>query len=184
MKRWARIGLALVALLAIFPLVNLGHPFQGASESNVPSANAFSRGDHVKVSESVSVVVNGKQYAIQKNADNSRIRDFDRLSITASNDNANSIAIMDKIFNSERLRFNGKTLVAYDPMSEPTGEKTSAAGNKLAMSGYGYTENSGQGQVGEGDLISPMFSSLDSTLVSFWEVHVPGNNSQEPHIIG
>ena len=126
-----------MVFLAIPPLANLGisAPVHDSNLSSAKTydAHTYSKGDSIRVSESVTVAVNGKPYSIQSSSSDSQSGEFDNHIVTVK-ENSNSVTTLDKIFNFERLRFNGRTLIKYNPVTDVSyGEKLSAMGTTVVL---------------------------------------------------
>ena len=178
MKKWAKIYLVAVLALAILPLANLTiSPASHSSLSIKPhDANTYSKGDSIQVSESVSVSVNGKTYGTQSSPDTSSSGNFDELNTITVKPNSNSVTTMDKIFNSERLRFNGKTLVSYDP-TETDNEKLSATKYVPVIVDTSDKKNSELVDTTEHNMFSAISSDLSPGQILLGQVNSSGDHA-------
>ncbi|WP_218584705.1 hypothetical protein [Candidatus Nitrosotalea sp. TS] len=146
-------------------MANLGVSLPSHSDlsSKPHDVNTYSKGDSIQVSESVSVAVNGKPYETPSSSSNPPPGNFDQLNTITVKENSNSVTTMDKIFNSERLRFNGRTLVKYNPVQDYTyGEKLSAIGNIMVQES---DKNSGLANGKISDMSPVIFSDLHSGMI-------------------
>src|SRR5579885_799446 len=175
MARWPKICLVIMVLLAIPPFANIEASFPNDFDLKVHDANAFSKGDRVQVSESVTVTVNGKPYYTQNISDDSKFGEFDKLNTIVVKGNTNSVTTMDKIFNAERLRFNGKALVRYDPMIESQTGKFSELGNSIAVLDVSDKKNSDLGGI-ISNVLSVLFSNPNLTPNMLGQKNMDNNN--------
>gem|GEM_PF-1738380 len=164
-----------MVLLAIPPFANIEASFPNDFDLKVHDANAFSKGDRVQVSESVTVTVNGKPYYTQNISDDSKFGEFDKLNTIVVKGNTNSVTTMDKIFNAERLRFNGKALVRYDPMIESQTGKFSELGNSIAVLDVSDKKNSDLGGI-ISNVLSVLFSNPNLTPNMLGQKNMDNNN--------
>ncbi|MDE2026605.1 MAG: hypothetical protein KGJ07_09035, partial [Patescibacteria group bacterium] len=166
MARWPKICLVAVVLLGILPFANIHGPFPGYIDLKAHYANAFSKGDRVKVSESVTVVVNGRAYSAQNASDDSKIGEFVKLSTVVVKENTNSVTTMNSIFNAERLRFNGKALVRYDQMADSQAGTISDLGSSTTVPDTGGEKNPDSGSMVYNALPALLSNSNNSPTIT------------------